>query len=270
MRVVTWNVWWRFGGRWPEREPRIAAALARHSPDLVALQETWGTAGGSQPRALADRLGLRGSVFVPTSLPPVPPEPETPDQAGVTMGIGLMSRWPLRSVEVYDLPHDLRTGPAPTAVLATVDHPAGPLHTFVTCLEWQPQYAPDQLAQARVLARLAADPRLDGPLPVLVMGDLNAYPGQPEIAPLSETLVDLWAAAGGSPDAVTLDPAHPQAPVEATHLIGRRIDHILARPGDPARPLRPTRAFLIGDRPDEGLYASDHWAPAVDLTESDS
>ncbi|UQU66969.1 hypothetical protein COUCH_12120 [Couchioplanes caeruleus] len=69
---------------------------------------------------------------------------------------------------------------------------------------------------------------------------------------------------------MTPDPAHPQAPVEAAHLIGRRIDHILARPGGPAHPLRPTGAFLIGDRPDDGLYASDHWAPAVDLAETDS
>jgi endonuclease/exonuclease/phosphatase family metal-dependent hydrolase len=171
---------------------------------------------------------------------------------------------------VYELPNELRGGPAPTALLATVDHPLGPLHTFVTCLEWEPEYAPDQLAQARMLARFAADPRLDGPLPVLVAGDLNAYPGQPEIAPLSETLVDVWAAAGGPPDAVSLDSAHPQAPVEATHLIDRRIDHILARPGDPAHPLRPTGAFLIGDRPYDGLHASDHWALAVDLAESDS
>jgi len=265
MRVVTWNVWWRFGGRWAEREPRIAAALARHSPDLVSLQETWGTAHSSQPRALAERLGLAGSAFVPTSLPPVPAEPEGPEQVGVAMGIGLVSRWPLLAVEVHDLPHEQRGGPAPTALLATVDHPGGPLHVVVTCLEWEPRYAADQLAQARRVARLAADPRLDGPMPVLVTGDLNAYPGQPEIAPLSETLVDVWAAAGGPADAVTLSSAHPQAPVGAAHLIDRRIDHVLARRGDPARPVRATGAFLIGDRPDDGLHPSDHWALAVDL-----
>ena len=64
---------------------------------------------------------------------------------------------------------------------------------------------------------------------------------------------------------MTLSSAHPQAPVEATHLIDRRIDHVLARAGDPAHPVRTTGAFLVGDRPDDGLHASDHWAVAVDL-----
>jgi endonuclease/exonuclease/phosphatase family metal-dependent hydrolase len=264
MRVMTWNVWWRFGGQWREREPRIAAALAAYAPDLIALQETWGTVEGSQPGLLAKKLGLAASVFAPTSLPPEPGTAEFPEQEGVTMGIGLVSRWPLRAVEVHDLPHEQRSGPAPTALLATVAHPAGPLHVLVTCLEYEQRYAGDQLAQATAVAHLATSARLKGPLPVLVMGDLNAYAGQPEIAPLTATLTDCWTAAGGSDQAVSLSSIHPDAPVEVVHLIDRRIDHVLALPGD-GFPVRAERPCLIGNAPSGGLYPSDHWGVGVDL-----
>ncbi|MFI5894357.1 endonuclease/exonuclease/phosphatase family protein [Actinoplanes sp. NPDC051513] len=169
--------------------------------------------------------------------------------------IGLCETW-----AGDDLPHDQRGGPPPTALVTTLAHPRGPLHVIVTCLEWEPSYAADQLAQASVVATLAADPRLDGPLPVLVLGDLNAAPGQAEIAPLTSALSDTFAAGGGDPGAKTLDSAVPFAPIEAAHLIDRRIDHILARPA-----VRVSRAFLAGDRPVAGRYPSDHYAVGVDL-----
>jgi hypothetical protein len=41
----------------------------------------------------------------------------------------------------------------------------------VACLEYEPAYTDDRIAQARTLADLATDPALDGPLPVIVAGD---------------------------------------------------------------------------------------------------
>ena len=38
MRVVTWNLWWRFGP-WQERQPAIARSLVELKPDIVCLQE---------------------------------------------------------------------------------------------------------------------------------------------------------------------------------------------------------------------------------------
>jgi endonuclease/exonuclease/phosphatase family metal-dependent hydrolase len=261
---MTWNVWWRFGGNWREREPRIHATLAEHRPDLVGLQETWCGDGTSQPRVLADALGM-DAAFAPTSLPPLPDPVETPDQSGISVGIGLLSRWPIRATEVHDLPNERRGGPPPTALLATVDHPDGPLHVIVSCTEWEPEYAGDHLEQCRALAALATDPRLDGPLPVLLIGDLNAAPDQPELRPLLDVLVDTWVAGGGDPDAVTLDSAVPFAPLEATKQIDRRIDHVLARPGRAGGDVTVRRAFLGGDRPVDGLLPSDHYAVVVDL-----
>ena len=150
-------------------------------------------------------------------------------------------------------------------MVATLDHPRGPLHVIVTCLEWEPDFAADQRAQAEVVAALATDPRLDGPLPVLVIGDMNAAVEHAPIAPLVDALVDTWSAGGGDPAAKTIDSAIPHAPIEAVTLIDRRIDHIFARPGRPGQSVTVHRAFLAGDRPMNGVYPSDHYAVGVDL-----
>ncbi len=261
---MTWNVWWRFGHAWQERQSRIAAVLAELRPDVVGLVETWAGPAGTQAEALAQPLGLH-AAYAPTSLPPAPDPPENPDQAGHGVGIGLLSRWPIAATEVVDLPHAQRPGAPPTAILATLTHPAGPLRVIVSCIEWEPRYAGDQLAQARALAELATDARLDGDLPVLLVGDLNADTTQPDLAPLVEALTDTWVAGGGAPEAVTLSSAHPDAPVEAVKQIDRRIDHVFARPGRPGGTVTVHRAFVAGDAPIDGLHPSDHWAVVVDL-----
>jgi endonuclease/exonuclease/phosphatase family metal-dependent hydrolase len=264
MRVMTWNVWWRFGGNWRKREPGIAAVLAERHPDIVGLVETWSGGGTSQPDVLAEPLGMH-ALFVPTSLPPLPDPVETPEQTGIDIGLGLLSRWPVTATQIHELPVGRRGGRPPTALAATLAHPAGPLHVIVACTEWEPQYADTHLAQCEVLADLATDPKLDGPQPVLLIGDLNAAPDQPELRPLLDTMVDTWQAGGGDPAAVTLDPVVPFAPLEASKQIGRRIDHVLVRPGRPGEPVRVKRAFLAGNRPLGGLYPSDHYAVGADL-----
>ncbi|WP_250002430.1 endonuclease/exonuclease/phosphatase family protein [Actinoplanes sp. M2I2] len=265
MRAMTWNVWWRFGGAWREREPAIADVLKELDPDVVGLVETWSGDGLTQPQLLADDLGDRHAAFAPTSLPPRPEPPEYPSQAGIEVGLGLISRWPIRDTEVHDLPHEQRPGPAPTALLATLDHPRGPLHVIVTCIEWEPAYAADQLAQSRALAALATDPRLDGDLPVLLLGDLNADVSQPDLAPLLAVLTDTWSLAGGDPGAVTLSSALLEAPLEATKQIDRRIDHILTRPGRAGADLTARKAFLAGTQAINSRHPSDHFAVVVDL-----
>ena len=264
---MTWNVLWR-AGNWRERAPGILRTLEAYRPDVLGLTETWAGDGTSQPELLAAALGMHG-VFVPTSLPPAPRSVEYPEQRSIDVGLGLLSRWPIASTEVHDLPNDQRGGPAPSALLATLDHPRGPLHVIVTCTEWEPLYAGDHLAQCTALAALACDPRLDGQLPVLLIGDLNADPSQPELRPLLEAMADTWTAGGGAPDAATIDSALPFAPAEATKQIGRRVDHVLARPGRLERPVSVRGVFLAGDRPIGGVYPSDHYAVGVDLDPSD-
>ncbi len=75
-------------------------------------------------------------------------------------------------------------------LIAAVDHPVGRLHVITACLEWESRHDDDRRAQAKALADLALDPALDGPLPVLVAGDLNAPPGSPVLQLLTDVLLD--------------------------------------------------------------------------------
>jgi len=36
-RVMTWNLWWRFGPRWRDRQPGIVATLSAVDPAAVTL-----------------------------------------------------------------------------------------------------------------------------------------------------------------------------------------------------------------------------------------
>src|SRR5438876_587895 len=40
MRVLTWNLWWRFAD-WSDRRKAIREVLAETGPDLCGLQEVW-------------------------------------------------------------------------------------------------------------------------------------------------------------------------------------------------------------------------------------
>ncbi|GGS81305.1 endonuclease/exonuclease/phosphatase family protein [Streptomyces griseoviridis] len=58
MRVVTWNLWWRFGP-WAERQKAVLAVLRELRPDVVGLQEVWAAdGGGNLAEWLAGELGL--------------------------------------------------------------------------------------------------------------------------------------------------------------------------------------------------------------------
>lgn len=155
----------------------------------------------------------------------------------------------------------------PTALVATLDHPIGPLHVIVACTEWQPSFRDDHLAQTKELAVLMSDPALDGDLPVLLLGDLNARPGCPEIDVLESVAVDLWPAGGGATNAVTLSSSTPYAPIEAVRQIDRRIDYVFARPGRPGGPIVASGSELVGTEAVNGTFPSDHFATLSELDE---
>lgn len=261
MRVMSWNLWWRFGGNWRARQDGIVSTLRDLRPDVAGLQEVWGGNGTSQAEVLADHLGMYSAFAVP-SLPPKPTTPESPDQEGIDVGVAVLSRWPMLHVREHRLPSANRE--QPVALLATLDHPAGPLHVMASCVEWEPEFADDHLAQTRALAVLLVDPGLDGPLPVLLAADLNAPPNSPEVRALTDVMVDSWVAGGGDPLAVTLSTRNPFAPREASRQIDQRIDYVLARPGTAGQALSVEQAF-VADAPVDGLPPSDHYAVIADL-----
>jgi endonuclease/exonuclease/phosphatase family metal-dependent hydrolase len=263
VRLVTWNVLWRFEPDWRAREQALLATLERLRPDVLGLQECWGVEGGSQAHVVAERLGMHAAFLAP-SLPPVPEPPEHPDQAGVLMGVGLVSRWPVEAVRRHELPVSHRQVP-PVALEARIAHPDTPFDVVVAATEWEPDFADDHLAQAGRLAELLGEDRA---VPCFLLADLNCDASQAEFAPLAAVADDTWELGGGDPDAVTLSSAVPFAPLEATKEIDRRIDHILVARGaggaGGAGTLAVDAAFTVDEAVD-GLFPSDHFPVAADV-----
>lgn len=256
---MTWNVWWRFGADWRQRGEAIAATIAATAPDIVGLQEAWATEETDQAAELAARLGMH-SAFGRGSLPPAPDPVEHAEQAGVEVGVGLLSRWPVLESRRHRLP---ATGhPPPVALEAEVAHPLGPLRVIVAATEWEPIFRDDHIAQSAALGALLAG-QADDPRPALLLADLNAEWGGAELAGLSAAR-DLYGEAGGDASAVTLSSALPFAPLEAVRQIDRRIDHVLAGPGPGDRRVHATSARVL-DQPVAGVWASDHFAVVVDV-----
>ena len=257
MRLVTWNVLWRFEPDWRARERGILATLERLRPDIVGLQECWATDETSQAHVVAERLGLH-AAFVGPSLPPVPVPPEHPDQAGVSMGVGLVSRWPVRGIARHVLPVSHRQV-APVALEAEVRHPDAPFRAIVAATEWEPAFADDHLAQTAMLAELLEVAAKPGP--AFLLADLNCDATQPEFAPLARVADDTWELGGGDPEAITLSSDVPFAPLEAVKEIDRRIDHVVVRRGDGVA----VEAVSIVDETVDGLFPSDHFPVVVDV-----
>lgn len=261
LRVMTWNLWWRFGSAWRDRQGAILSTLRRQAPDVVGLQEVWGTAQQAQSQVLADRLGMHSAYAAPSL--PLPPSPVgSPDQESVEVGVAVLSRWPILDAHRHWLPSGHRDGVVALAVV--IDHPLGHLHVASCCLDWDEDFGAQRLRQTRDLAALLTDARRDGPLPVILTADLNAPPDSPEIRVLTDVLVDAWVAAGGDPEGGhTLSTSNELASQEAWQ-VDHRIDYVLARPGEPCGRVVVERAFVAAEK-HEGLQASDHFAVVAEL-----
>ena len=229
---------------------RFTSAIATLDADVVALQEV----DRGQPRshgadltALAARaMGASDSRFAATlvGMPTVwSASSGEPPKDAASYGISLLSRHPVRSWQVVDLPpapvrvpylrHGRRT-PAlirdepRAAIAAVIDVPAGPLTVVATHLSFIPGWNAVQLRRLVRAVRWL-------PRPVVVMGDLNLAGRRPQ-----------WLS-GWSPlaSATTFPLAAPT----------RQIDHILAD--------GPVRAVSDAVALDLGL--SDHRALVVDV-----
>lgn len=262
VRVMTWNLWWRFGPRWRDRQPGIVETIRRFSPDVVALQEVWGTEQTTQAHAIAEEFGMH-PIFAAPSYPAAPDGPSD-DFSGVELGVALVSRWPILTSEAIMLPARHRSWD-PVTLYAQIDHPTGPLPVITSCLEHGIAYTDDRIAQANSVADLATDPRFDGACPVIVLGDLNAAANSAVLRSLCDVMTDAWTAGGGAEDAVTLPSTHPSAPLEAgPQLVDQRIDHIFFRAGDEDQQVIVEQVAIAGDAIN-GTFPSDHRAVIADF-----
>jgi endonuclease/exonuclease/phosphatase family metal-dependent hydrolase len=253
MRVLTFNVQTDAGD--PRRTGLINAALRRLAPDLVALQEVRRDDARDQLAELVAGTGLHTSHQVELIGPP-------PPGAEAYGGTAVATRLPHRVVDLREhrpaRPDDVHWW----TLAVTVAVPGtGDLLFVVPTTPWQPGAEGARVRQAAEVAGVHA--RYGAT--TVVAGDLNAGPDAESLRLLTgHGFRDAWAEAGDGPG-WTWSVDNPLAAAEIERVLGRpehrgRIDHVLVGPGP-----RITAARLVGDRPVEGVWLSDHAGVLVEL-----
>lgn len=213
---------------------RTAETLAEGGVDVVALQEVdrvWSARSAFVDQAgyLAERLGMHlafGPCLVRRRGRHQPRE----------YGNAVLSRHPLGETRNTLLPRP-RGGEQRALLAADVDVDGRVLRVLATHLHHRSRA--ERMAQVGVIDRTVAERAV----PTVLLGDLNARPGSPEIAAATRHLVDAWAAGGGT-DGNTFSARAPHA----------RIDYVLVSPDITVEGARLVRTG-----------ASDHLLLSVDL-----
>ena len=262
LRVMTWNLWWRFGP-WSERQEAIAATLEAEAPDVVGLQEVWVAEDGvNQAAVLAARLGHHFAVG------------ELRFHEGLAFTNAVLSRWPIAAAESHRLPRADGTESHRQLLFAEVAAPFGRLALFSTHLDWPFDASADRVAQSRRVAELVAErrPPPSTGFPAVLVGDFNALPDADEIrwltgatAPAVPGLVftDAWAVGGDGSAGYTWDRRNPHL-ADATWP-QRRLDYVLVSWPRPKPLGSVARCWLAGCGPVDGVVPSDHYAVVADL-----
>ncbi|MFE1034917.1 endonuclease/exonuclease/phosphatase family protein [Streptomyces sp. NPDC058807] len=261
MRVVTWNLWWRFGP-WADRQKAILAVLRELRPDVVGLQEVWSTDdGGNLAAWLADELGLH-SAFAACEAPGRWQRRIGDDTVGI--GNAVLSRWPVTGRATLRLPAPTELDDGRLAFHARLDAPGHPVPFFTAHLNSGARAGAVRREQAAALAAFVAAHRHGTGFPPVVTGDLNARPESPEVRLLrAGRLHDVWEHAGPAAPSATWDPANPYIPDPP--VPGARIDYVHVGPPGPGGLGRVRAVRRAGDGPVDGVWPSDHAAVVVDL-----
>ncbi|MBK1786224.1 endonuclease/exonuclease/phosphatase family protein [Prauserella cavernicola] len=216
---------------------RTARVIRSSEADVVGLQEVdkhfsersdWADQAGE----LAELLGYH--VAFGANIDRDPPAQGRPR---VQYGTAVLSRYPITSAENTHLtssPGEEQRG----LLHAELDVDGVPVHLYNTHLAAGSEQ--DRLSQAREIVDLAGSAERS-----VLVGDLNALPGAPEIRTLDEVFTDAWTAGDG--DGATYPSASPD----------RRIDYVLT--GGSARPVETK---VLDTEPE----ASDH-LPVVSRVE---
>ncbi|MFE6285782.1 endonuclease/exonuclease/phosphatase family protein [Streptomyces sp. NPDC057877] len=269
MRVMTWNLWWRFGP-WEARQKAILGALREARPDVVGLQEVWAAGGENLAEWLAGELGMHWT-WAPSG------RPERWQRriggAPVDVGNAVLSRWPVvdRAVLPLPTPPDLDDGRL--ALHARLAAPGADIPFFTAHLTSLVHASAVRQAQVEALATFVSQHRSDTAFPPVVTGDFNAWPDSDEIrafggyktAPTTpgQVFIDAWEYAAPDTPSATWDPTNPY--VAATHSPPARIDYIHVAPPGPngLGHVRTIQRACHG--PVEGVWPSDHAAVVADL-----
>jgi len=230
IRVLTYNIHHGEGTDGKVDLPRLAAVIAGVKPDLVALQEvdhkTKRTGGVDQTAELARLTGLRGKFG------------KAIDYQGGEYGQAILSRHPIKGVEVHVLPGEPERE---TRIAVAAEIPLGDSGRTIRFVTTHLHHQSDEFRkrQAAKLDELFGR----GGTPVIVAGDLNATPDSKPLGKLAKN----WKSAEVGKPLLTFPVDKP----------AKQIDYVLVRPADK---FKVTEARVL----DEAV-ASDHRALLVVL-----
>ncbi|WP_344629601.1 endonuclease/exonuclease/phosphatase family protein [Streptomyces glaucosporus] len=267
MRVLTWNVWWRFGP-WQERRKAVLTVLRDLEPDIVGLQEVWADPGENLAEWLAGELGMHW-VWAPSDRPGR--WRERLGDPAADIGLAVLSRWPVAAHEAVRLPAPRDLDDGRMALYALVDAPAHRVPFFTAHLTSARHASAVRREQVAAVAGLVAARRGRTGFPPVVTGDFNARPDSDEIRLLGgrgtppavpgQVLLDAWDHADPREPSATRDIAGSRA----AEGPGDRVDYIRVGPPGPGGAGRVLSVRRAGDAPVDGVWPSDHAAVVADL-----
>lgn len=268
IRLVSWNLWWRFGP-WRDRADAIRSVLRDARPDVCGLQEVWADGKRNFAAELARELGMHWEWL--ESPDPGAWHARLPGESA-QVGNALLSRWPIRDRFDLALPSPRSGDLSRNALICVVGSPAGEIPAAVTQLTSAPGASAARCRQVTALASCLAD-RAGDHFPSVLMGDLNAEPDSDEVrllcghktAPVREgfILVDAWRYAPEGATEWTWDRANPH--VVATGEPSSRIDYVLVGPPHAGGRGAVRSAGRLGAAPVGDVWPSDHAGVLVEI-----
>lgn len=245
LRVATYNIHAGAGIDNVFDLDRQTAELRSLDADVIGLQEVdvhWGTRSQWRDLAseLAERLGMQVSFAPVYSL-----DPETPGAPRREFGVAVLSRYRIVSAENHEITRLSTQVPNPVPAAApgfgevVVRVKGLPVHVYVTHLDYRadPTVRGAQVADTR---RIMAEDRKSERSPVrqILLGDFNAAPAAPELAPLWQELTD--AEPGG--------PTYPaQDPVQRIDYVAVSKDSVRVRDAAVAETLASDHRPVVAD-----------------------
>jgi endonuclease/exonuclease/phosphatase family metal-dependent hydrolase len=158
VRLMTWNIHGAVGTDRRFDLDRICSTIKRHDPDIIALQEVDSrkrAAGERSPfDVLREAIGEHGI------------DAKSITTADGDYGQMLVSRWPLRTVEVHDISHGNRE--PRRAIEAEVTTAAGPLRVIATHLGLS-------LGERRFQVQRILEIVKQHPIATVMLGDFNDW-----------------------------------------------------------------------------------------------
>jgi endonuclease/exonuclease/phosphatase family metal-dependent hydrolase len=268
LRVVTFNIFHGGAasgltgntGRLDTRLDLAIRELRALDPDVIALQEaSTGPGRGDVVARLAAGLG-RHHVHAPATSRVFTLGPLNRFVVwliGFAEGPAVLSRFPIASWEVHDLPRCERAFDPRVLLRVAVTTPWGELDVYST-------HTNRDVCQHRRVAELVAARR--SRLPAVVMGDFNAVEDGAAMAALAEAgLVDTFRAANPTEAGSTV-----WQQIEAPEpTVVRRVDYVLVLPGT-AMDVRVRASRVVLNTPGHlangsALWPSDHHGVLADL-----